>query len=50
LLVSAVSLSSESLNSIYTMTLWKAENLIRVSLADSRGGVHNCLYDNEENK
>jgi len=34
-LVSAVSLSSESLNSIYTMTLWKAENLIRVSLAAS---------------
>jgi hypothetical protein len=30
-LVSAVS-SSESLDSIYTMTLWKAENLIRVSL------------------
>src|ERR1035437_3999630 len=29
---SAVSLSSESLDSIYTMTLWKAENLIRVSL------------------
>src|SRR5208282_6840652 len=32
-LVSAVSLSSESLDSIYTMTLWKAEDLIRVSLA-----------------
>src|SRR5208282_3826626 len=31
-LVSAVSLSSESLDSIYTMTLWKAEDLIRVSL------------------
>jgi len=33
--VSAVSLSSESLDSIYTMTLWKAEkDLIRVSLSD----------------
>jgi len=33
--VSAVSLSSESLNSIYTITLSKAENLIRVSLAQT---------------
>src|SRR5208282_3784133 len=38
-LVSAVSLSSESLDSIYTMTLWKAEDLIRVSLAVARRAI-----------
>jgi hypothetical protein len=37
--VSAVSLSSESLNSIYTTTLWKAEHLIRDSLGATRAAL-----------